>query len=174
MMSHHQPTSGFSFRLNSLMLTVTLIAVCLGVLRLAPGIGIAFAVLVTPAFIRTILAARKQQAAGQPMSIWEKVLAFGASLGIVTAIVTASCCTFYLTCWVPVLPGLATDKLEVMIIGLYIGLGLGAIAGIAVGVVLIMKLWPVRQKKPHAVVILVGLILMGLIATMAILSMMMR
>jgi hypothetical protein len=167
---HQQPRAGLSFRLNSLMLTVTLIAVCLGVLRLAPGIGIAFSILVTPAFVRAVFAARMQRVAGQPMNTLEKTLAFIASLGIVVTIATAACCTFYLTCWIPVLPGLAINNLDAVGIGLVVGICLGGIAGIAVAVVLILKLWPLRKKKEKTVIIIVALVVLGLIATLAILS----
>ena len=44
-----------SFRLSSMLLTITLIAVCLALFVAAPGLGITLAVLSFPPFIRTLM-----------------------------------------------------------------------------------------------------------------------
>ena len=52
-------TVHFQFGLASLMLTITLISVCLGVASLSPPLGIGLIILATPAFLRTAIAARR-------------------------------------------------------------------------------------------------------------------
>lgn len=44
-----------TFQLSTLLLVITLIAACLGLARLAPGLGIAAAALATPALVRVIM-----------------------------------------------------------------------------------------------------------------------
>ena len=83
-----------TFSLESMLLTMTLVAVCVGVLMLAPGIGILLAVLSAPALVRTIGIRIRKKAVGQPLSSGEKLLAFLGSLVVVVTISVVSCVTF--------------------------------------------------------------------------------
>jgi hypothetical protein len=85
-------------QLNTLMLLIAVIAVCLGVLHEAPGLGIVLVILVIPALARTIGGARRRQALGRSMSWDERFLNFFASLGIVIVIEVAAAIAFVATC----------------------------------------------------------------------------
>jgi hypothetical protein len=87
-----------TIHLNTLMVLIAVIAVCLGVLHEAPGLGILLIVLVIPALARTIAGTRRQQALGRSMSWDEKMLAFFGSLGIVALIGLAATIAFVVTC----------------------------------------------------------------------------
>jgi hypothetical protein len=95
-----KPTSGvpFQFSLESLMLVVTLVAVCLGVTMAAPGFGILLCIIAAPALIRTLMAGYQERAAGHKMSIGEKVLTFLASTGITMAVLGAGGSAFAAAC----------------------------------------------------------------------------
>ena len=54
------------------MLSMTLIAVILGVFRAAPGLGILLVVIVSPAWLRTCLYVMRRKARGRPMNTSEK------------------------------------------------------------------------------------------------------
>ena len=91
-----------SFGLSSLLLTITLIAVCLALFASAPGLGIMMAVLALPAFIRTLLVIQRKNRLGNPVSGGAKIGLYLGSFGV-TLIVTvvtlfASALTFCLSC----------------------------------------------------------------------------
>ena len=140
------------FGLASMMLTVTLICVCLGVGSIAPGLGIFFAIIVTPAFIRTAIGAARRKVEGRPMDVGQKILAFGGSVGVVTVIGVAAAITFFATCYAggwAALFGLATavPAAELKVIGWAVGTGvvLGSVAAGYVCYRLIRRLWPSRD-----------------------------
>ena len=142
----------FQFGLASLMLTMTLISVCLGVASQSPEVGIGLIVLATPAFLRTVIGARRRRRQGRPLGMPEKIMAFLGSLGLVTATAVASGVAFYATCWVGVFGGMAVGKAsgargyDTVAWGLFTGVIVGAIAGIALGVFLIRRFWPIKRK----------------------------
>src|SRR5688500_3211654 len=86
----YEPGTAPTFRLSTLLLTITLIAVCLGVGTWLPGVGIGLAVLIAPAYVRTALAGLRLRRERKPATIEQKFIIFFASLGIVTAIAVAS------------------------------------------------------------------------------------
>jgi len=79
-----------SYTLASLALLTALIGVFLGVTVRSFAYGIIFAFLCIPALIRTIWINRRRKAKGHRMAFSEKILAFGASLGVVVVIAAAS------------------------------------------------------------------------------------
>jgi len=87
------------FSLASLMLIVTLFAVLLGVFRMAFGLGIVLAILVTPALVRTCMIAARSRAGGRPMSAGRKVSFFAGTLGLVAIIAVAVSVAFVATCF---------------------------------------------------------------------------
>lgn len=133
----------FQFSLASLMLLVTLTAVMMGVSVMAPGLGIALAVLVTPAFIHTAVTAARRRSRGQPMAPLDKIAFFGGSLGAVVVTLAAAGTAFYATCWAGFLAGAAGSQAlgskgyDDIGWGLLVGVILGAIVGIAVLVLVI-------------------------------------
>lgn len=126
------PSSHTTFRLNSLMLTITLIAVCLGVFQISLGIGFLLVTLVTPAFLRTVVAATRGRSAGQPLTTDDKLVMFAASFGLVVAISIASGVAFYATCWAGLFVGMTAS--EAAGARGYDPLGYGLVAGLIVGI----------------------------------------
>ena len=138
------------FGLASLMLTITLISVCLGVMSMAPGLGILFAIFVTPAFVRTVMAAGRRRMTGQSMDVGEKLLAFAGSVGVVTIIGVAAGAAFYATCWVGFVGGMVAGTAagakgyDPIGWGLLTGVGIGIVIGIYVAYRVARRLW---QRK---------------------------
>jgi hypothetical protein len=137
----------FTFSLSSLMLLMTLIAVCLGLGGIDPGLGIGVAFLVTPAALRTAVAAARRRRSGSGMSMGEKLLAFVASLGVVTAMIVATGVAFYATCWAGFFGGdMLSEPFAKGYDGLFVGLGTGIILGGVVGLYVLYRmarwLWP--------------------------------
>ncbi len=91
-----------SFGLAGLLLTITLIAVCLALFAAAPGLGIIMAVLALPAFIRTLMVVEQRKKSGKPVSTNAKVGlylgSFGVTLVVTIVTVFASALTFCLSC----------------------------------------------------------------------------
>lgn len=143
---------GTQFRLSTLMLTATMIAVFLGVARMHLGLGIVMAILVTPAMIRAALASRKRRGQGSPMNIEESFAAFIGSLGVVIAVSVASGVAFYATCWIGFFGGAAVGEIAgaggygALGWGFIFGVVVGIIVGITTGVLLLRKLWPFRSE----------------------------
>ena len=86
------------FSLETLLMVITLAAVCLGMTAAAPGMGILIMVIAVPALIRTVMAGHQERQAGRPMSAGHKFLTFLASTGIVLAVVGAGCSAFLAAC----------------------------------------------------------------------------
>jgi hypothetical protein len=133
--------------LGTLMLLIALIAVCLGVFRLAPGLGVLFLILIVPALVRTILSAGQQEDRGHPMSWDEKLLTFFGSVGVVAVLGLAASIAFLVACFssgVTILamgsvgPGGSWLSASALVIA--------PVAGLAVAVVVIRslarQLWP--------------------------------
>ena len=129
-----------TFTISSLMLIIALIAVCLGVTREAPGLGIALGVVSTPALVRTVFAARRREITGRPMSTGEKVVAFLGSIGVVVTVCAASGAAFAAICF-PV--GLASFNISRSDGGgIVLAFTLGILAAIVVAALLFRRLWP--------------------------------
>jgi len=140
------------FGIASMMLTVTLVAVCLGVGVMAPGLGVALAVLVTPALIRTAIGVeRHKEVSGRTMDVGQKIAAFAGSLGVVTMIGTAAGAAFFATCWAGFFGGTAIGQAagardyDPLAWGFFTGIGLGVIAGIFAAYFVIRWLWPHKE-----------------------------
>ncbi len=150
-----------SFSLSTLLLVMTLIALCLGVGAIAPGIAVVLVILSVPALVRTSGILHRRQRAGQPPTLETKLRLFLASFGIVTAIGAASAIGFFAVCLgggfgVMALGDTAGAGLDVIPLAFLTGIGGGLAAGILVLVWLSRKLWPTREAAgtdshpPHA------------------------
>ena len=141
-----EKTAQRTFGLSSLMLLIALIAVCLGVMRELPGLGIALAVVATPALIRTIGAVGRKEARGRPMDVPEIIGTFLGSVAVVTTIAVAAGAAFVATCFPVGLVTLGPDRgWGVGIVGIVFAFVLGfAVAGF-VGYFLIRRLWPRKE-----------------------------
>lgn len=87
------------FSLETLMLVITLIAVCLGMIMALPGVGILVAIVAAPALVRTLVAGYQDRAAGTPMTLSEKLLTFAASTGVALAVLAAGSTAFAAACF---------------------------------------------------------------------------
>ncbi|MCI0360692.1 MAG: hypothetical protein L0211_19620 [Planctomycetaceae bacterium] len=86
------------FSLETLMLVITLIAVCLGIIMAAPGYGIVVAMVAAPALVRTLMAGHQERKAGKPLALGEKVLTFIASTGVALAVLVTGGTAFAAAC----------------------------------------------------------------------------
>ena len=138
-----------TFRLSSLMLTVTLIAVCLGIWQLSSGLGIFFAIIVAPAFVRTAITAVRQRRLGEPMEIEDKIITFVASIGVVVSVAVASGIAFLVTCWTACAGVVAVSEST----GIRTGAGIwasilaGTVAALIVAVLLFRATWPRDRSR---------------------------
>jgi hypothetical protein len=134
----------FHFSLASLLLIVTLCSVILGAATIAPGLGVALAVLATPPLVHTCVMATRRRRRGRPMDAVEKTVLFAASTGAVVAILVGAGIAFYGTCWVGFFAGAAAGEglghrgYDSLFLGLGAGVILGAVVGIVVAVLLIV------------------------------------
>ncbi len=75
----------------------------MGVVRIAPGLGIALGVLAIPAALHaTAIAAKRERRSGHPLTVPEKIAAFGVSFAFATWIAfgsfIAAFAAFFVTC----------------------------------------------------------------------------
>lgn len=96
------PQQPFSFQLSTMMLLVTLAAVCFGLLAAAPGLAIPMCVLLIPVVVRTSMVVSRRQAAGKPVSVSQKVGLFLTSFAVATVlsvvVLVAAFCSFCGVC----------------------------------------------------------------------------
>ena len=97
--SHQPPLKPWQFSLESMLLVITLVAVCLGMIVAMPGIGVLAAIVAAPALIRTLMVGYQERRAGHKQSMGEKVLAFLASTGVAIAVVLAGASAFGAACF---------------------------------------------------------------------------
>ncbi len=134
------------FSLATVFLIITLIAVCLGTLRLAPGVGVLLMIVAAPALIRTCVVVAKEKRGGHSLSIGEKLVAFFASSFIIILVGVAGFIAFQIACWgsCAVVAGIPqqTENESPFIVGV----STGCIAGLGTILWLIWKTWP-RKKS---------------------------
>ena len=99
-----------TFSLGSLMLVIALIAVCFGVFRETPGLGVALVIVLAPAFLHTLRNVYRRKAEGRPMSAMEKFAVFFSALGMVMVVGTAAGIAFFAMCWVGLFGGAAASQ----------------------------------------------------------------
>ena len=87
------------FSLESLMLVVTLVAVCLGMIMALPGLGILISIVAAPALVRTLITGYQEKAAGGHLTLAEKVMAFVASTGVTLAVLLTGFAAFGAACF---------------------------------------------------------------------------
>lgn len=102
--------SPLQFSLESLMLVITLVAVCLGMIVVMPGLGVPVAIVAAPALVRTLIAGFQQRAAGSQMTLSEKALTFLASTGITMAVLAAGGTAFATACFASCLVALGVSE----------------------------------------------------------------
>jgi hypothetical protein len=85
-----------SFSLSTLLLIMTLVAICCGLLVAAPGLGVVASVLLAPVLVRTAMVVRRREAAGARVSSGEKIAL--ATTSFVVALVLAGVVGFAAFC----------------------------------------------------------------------------
>ena len=78
------------FSLETLLLIVTLSAVCLGALVAAPGLGVLLLVIAVPALVRTCVSGIRSKQHGEKLTAVDKVMAFLASAAMAWAALMAA------------------------------------------------------------------------------------
>ena len=133
------------FSLSTLLLVMTLVAVCLGVTMAAPGLGVLLIVLALPALVRTVVSGLKQKQAGAPYTPSEKIAAYCVSLMVMLMVGVAGGIAFEIACWGSGLLVIGIGGDQNLEAGLITGVALGSIAGIGV---LVWLLYLTRPRKP--------------------------
>ena len=87
-----------TFSLSSVFLVMTLAAVAAGVLAAAPGLGVLFLFIATPALIRTMEVSFLRKLQGTPMTPRAKVLEFLLSIAIVVLILVCTYIALFVAC----------------------------------------------------------------------------
>jgi hypothetical protein len=122
------------FQLSSLLLAVTVVCLCLGLLRMAPGLVVPLLVISVPALVRALAVSRRATTAGMPMAAGAKIGAFITSLCIVVLVLLAGCVAFCMACFA----AFATTSGQNILIVLVTG----ALAGVALMAATFIATWP--------------------------------
>ena len=88
-----------TFSLSSLFLVMTLVAVGAGVFAAAPGLGILFVILATPALVRTMVVTSRQKTSGIATTPSQKIAAFLGSVGVVLLVILSIGVALFTACW---------------------------------------------------------------------------
>lgn len=102
--------SPLQFSLETLLLIVTLSAVCLGALVAVPGLGVLLLVIAVPALVRTCLTGIRSKKLGGKLTATDKVMAFLASAAITWAALIAAGMAFFTACTASLLTGAAISN----------------------------------------------------------------
>ena len=101
---HSAAANQSTFRISSLLLITTLIAVCLALIVSVPGLGILLSIFSLPPLIRTTILVRRRVKSGLPVDASSKVAWYLGSLGTTLVITFATCClsfgAFFVSCLV--------------------------------------------------------------------------
>jgi hypothetical protein len=89
---------GGQFSLASLFLITTLVAVCLGLSLLSPGLGILLGIVAVPALVRTMAATVREKEAGLRITFVQKLETFVISVFLMGAVGIAGIIAFCFAC----------------------------------------------------------------------------
>jgi hypothetical protein len=135
----------FQFSFASLLVTIALIAVLLGVFRLLPGLGVFLAIIVAPAWIHTCVTVAFRSPVRGPVTFDKKAGIFAASLaiviGTVVMLIAAIVGAFAMFCGVVSLPSREPGLALIAIL-----VAAGAAGAVYVGLVIARAAW--RQSNP--------------------------
>jgi hypothetical protein len=93
-----------------------------------PGLGIAFALLITPSLVRTTIVAARRRQAGRPMTWTEMGWAFLASVGLLVGLGTALVVSAFVNCLAGLVVG---SPFNAEVEGLFVGIGAGLLLSVA-------------------------------------------
>ena len=78
---------------------IALIAVCLGVIREAPGLGVPLAVVSFIALTRTMIVSASREGGAQPLSAVEKLAVFFATISMAFVVMFCVAIALFATCY---------------------------------------------------------------------------
>jgi hypothetical protein len=140
------------FHITATIMVLIVLALCVGIGWEAPGLGVGFAVLMTPVVIRTLVVSSDQRKRGAPTSLGQMALTGVGALMVLLLVGIASTATFVAVCFAGFMGGMALGSTrsrdyDAVQYGLILGLIAGAIAAITVAVLLFRQHW--GKKKEH-------------------------
>ena len=137
--------------LGALMLLIAEIAVCLAVVREIPGFGVLMLLVLVPAQVRTLVAVARRKADERPMA-WEETLGtFVSSMALMMLVGLSAGIAFGVTCFVGFWSGAGLQTVASAPVGsswewgYVLGGVLGGLAAVFVAVVLLRRLWDVKD-----------------------------
>ena len=96
------PRAAWTVGLSTLFIVVTLFAVGFGLYAQEEGLGILYAVVMTPALVATTVRSVRRQATGQPLTGGQKVLTFflwaAVTAAAIPILAIVACVAFFLYC----------------------------------------------------------------------------
>jgi hypothetical protein len=125
------PASHRGFSLATMLLVVTIVSIVCGLGAVAPGLGLAAAIIAAPALARTAIIVRHHPVRDSIDALSGKVSLFASSLvfTVVFGVAAGVCC--YATCWAGFFLGAGIGQLWER--GQYAGLGTGFVVGFGTG-----------------------------------------
>lgn len=93
-----QDARSHQFGVSTTSFSITFAAVWLGVTMLAPGLGIVLLILLAPAMARLVFVSKGRNACGEPLSIYEKLGVFGATVGLTLMVIGAVFVGLFVIC----------------------------------------------------------------------------
>lgn len=88
------PDKPQQFSIATLLLVTTLIAVCLALFRIEPGLGALSLLFIVPAFLRTLSLAEREKQYGNRLSAGEKVAVYFGSLAVTLLVLVTMVAAF--------------------------------------------------------------------------------
>jgi hypothetical protein len=140
--------NSWTFGLSSLMLVITLAAVFMGLVAIAPGLAVLLAIVSTPALIRTFVVSARRKSAGERLTPSQKFATFMGAVGVAILAYVTAMGAFFVTCAiacgvvVAAEPSGSSSAFEAI---LYIGLAVAALAGIAAYIWVLKAAWKKRK-----------------------------
>jgi hypothetical protein len=135
----------WQFSVASLFLLTTLVAVCLGVWLISPGLGALLTFFAVPALVRTAIDSAQHKRAGAPLRGATKLASFAVSLAAVLAATFAACIAAAIALVASCFAVIAVEPIgarsDTMMMGFLIGtaiMALGAYGGV---------LWLTRPRR---------------------------
>jgi len=136
-----------TYSLSTLFLIVALAGVCFGLIATAPGLGIPVAVLVAPAFIRTLAEIRQQKMAGEKPRAGDKIGAFFESLSVTVMAAVPGTIAFGAAFFAASTFSLANLNRPASNETVWFrAFGAATLVALAVGIPLYIKFWPRRGR----------------------------
>ena len=115
------------FSLGTILLILTLIAVCLGVYHQWPGLGVIVAAMATPALIGTIAMGAGRRQRGLPMTTADKIVTFSAMFGVLFLVLISAVAALLVACGYLAL-GMEGMQGRQWIVGLLIVIAIGTVS----------------------------------------------